>query len=226
MNEQAKQDKTKEAKQVYRELVTINGKNVVLAHNEPPVINAGVLENGDIFRLINIFADKFTPTNIDKADGTPLRLYTSDRVKVDVSKRRKYDMGFWHRNIDAHEIIFCVKGALKWETEMGIKIMHEGDMLFIPKGIGHRSMLCEDSTDENVLIELKIADDLTYVGEGGKMTRIVPQRTLPRAAVGRVAREGAGWGALTAMEGPPPPTPPHRCAGGGGRSAWCGKTSG
>jgi hypothetical protein len=63
------------AKQVYRELVTINGKNVVLAHNEPPVINAGVLENGDIFRMINIFADKFTPTNLDKADGTPLRLY-------------------------------------------------------------------------------------------------------------------------------------------------------
>ena len=74
-------------------------------------------------------------------------------------------MGFWHRNIDAHEIIFCVKGALKWETEMGVKIMHPGDMLIIPKGIGHRSMLCEDSTDENVLIELKIADDLTYVGE-------------------------------------------------------------
>ena len=73
-------------------------------------------------------------------------------------------MGFWHRNIDAHEIIFCVKGALKWETEMGVKIMHPGDMLFIPKGIGHRSMLCEDSTDDNVLIELKIADELTYVG--------------------------------------------------------------
>jgi quercetin dioxygenase-like cupin family protein len=138
---QGKQDSAP-AKQVYRELVTINGKNVVLAHNEPPVINAGVLEN-----------------------GTPLRLYTSDRVKVDVSKRRKHDMGFWHRNIDAHEIIFCVKGALKWETEMGVKIMHPGDMLFIPKGIGHRSMLCDDSTDENVLIELKIADELTYVGE-------------------------------------------------------------
>jgi hypothetical protein len=142
---QGKQDSAP-AKQVYRELVTINGKNVVLAHNEPPVINAGVLENGDIFRMINIFAETFTPSNLDKADG-------------------KHDMGFWHRNIDAHEIIFCVKGALKWETEMGVKIMHPGDMLFIPKGIGHRSMLCEDSTDENVLIELKIADDLTYVGE-------------------------------------------------------------
>ena len=105
---------------------------------------ARVLEYADIFRMFNIFDEKFSPTNIDKADGTPLRLYTSDRVKVDVSKRRKHDMGFWHRNIDAHEIIFCVKGALKWETEMGVKIMHPGDMLFTPKGIGHRSLLCED----------------------------------------------------------------------------------
>ena len=60
-------------KGTYRELVTINGRNVVLAHNEPPVINAGVLENADIFRMINIFAETFSPTNIDKADGTPLR---------------------------------------------------------------------------------------------------------------------------------------------------------
>src|SRR5712675_1636996 len=99
------------AKGIFRELVTINGKNVVLAHKESPVSNAGVLENADLFRMINIFDEKFSPTNIDKADGTPLRLYTSARVKVDVSKRRKHDMGFRHRNIDAHEIIFCVKGA-------------------------------------------------------------------------------------------------------------------
>ena len=159
------QETPKAAAKVYEERVTIDGKNVVLSHNEPPVINAGVLANEDMFRMINVFAEKFSPTNIDKADGTPLRLYNSDHVKIDVSKRRKHDMGFWHRNIDAHEIIFCVKGALKWETEMGVKIMHPGDMLLIPKGIGHRSMLCEDSTDDNVLIELKISDPLTYVGE-------------------------------------------------------------
>lgn len=168
MDEQTKKDSAKEAKPVYRELVTINGKNVVLAHKEPPVVNAGVLEMAEIFRMFNIFDEKFSPSNIDKADGTPLRLYTYNGCKVDVSKRRKHDMGFWHRNIDAHEIIFCVKGALKWETEMGVKIMHPGDMLFIPKGIGHRSMLCEDSTDDNVLIELKIYDELTYVGEDKK----------------------------------------------------------
>ena len=36
MNEQAKKGASQQAKPVYRELVTINGKNVVLAHNEPP----------------------------------------------------------------------------------------------------------------------------------------------------------------------------------------------
>ena len=81
-----------------------------------------------------------------------------------LSKRSKEDMGFWHRNIDYHEIIICVKGALRWETEMGVRTMHEGDMMFIPKGIAHRSMLCEDSAPENVLVELKIADECTYVG--------------------------------------------------------------
>ena len=153
------------SKQVYRELVTINGKNVVLAHDEPPVRNAGVLENADFFRLINIFDSKFAPTNTNKADGTPLRLYNAEHVKIDVSKRSKEDMGFWHRNVDAHEIIFCVKGALRWETEMGTTTMHPGDMMLIPKGIAHRSMLCDESAPENVLIELKITDELTYVGE-------------------------------------------------------------
>ncbi|WP_454917970.1 cupin domain-containing protein [Xanthobacter sediminis] len=149
----------------YTEKVTINGRNVVIAHHQPPVDNAGVLENGDIFRLINVFDEKFAPTNATRADGTPLRLFTSPRTKVDVSKRRKEDMSFWHRNIDAHEIIFCVKGALAWETELGNVTMKPGDMLFIPKGIAHRSRLAPESSDENVLIELKIADDLEYVGE-------------------------------------------------------------
>lgn len=150
--------------QKYRELVTINGKNVVLLHDEPPVNNAGVSENADLFRMLNIFDPKFQPSNYNKADGSPLRIYDAKTVKVDLSKRSKEDMGFWHRNIDFHEIIICVKGALRWETEMGVRTMHEGDMMFIPKGIGHRSMLCEESAPENVLVELKIADECNYVG--------------------------------------------------------------
>jgi len=45
----------------------------VLAHNEPPVVKAGVLEIAEIFRMFNIFDEKFSPSNIDKTDGTPFR---------------------------------------------------------------------------------------------------------------------------------------------------------
>ncbi len=38
-------------------------------------------------------------------------------------------------------------------------------MLFIPRGITHRSALCEESEEENVLVELKIAEDIAYVGD-------------------------------------------------------------
>ncbi|MYZ47103.1 cupin domain-containing protein [Propylenella binzhouense] len=148
-----------------RELVTIDGVNVVLQRDQSPMINGGILEMAEMFRMFNIFDEKFQPSNLNLADGKPLRLYDGKTVKVDLSKRSKEDMGFWHRNIDAHEIIFCVKGALDWETEMGERTMHPGDMLFIPRGIAHRSKLSKDSADENVLIELKISEPIAYVAE-------------------------------------------------------------
>jgi len=73
-------------------------------------------------------------------------------------------MGFWHRNIDHSEIIICVKGALHWQTELGSRVLKPGDILVIPRGIAHRSALCDESEDENVLIEVKVRDDLAYVG--------------------------------------------------------------
>ena len=148
-----------------RELITIDGKNVVVQRDTSPMENGGVLENSEALRLFNIFDEKFQPSNFGLADGKPLRMYDAKTVKIDLSKRSKEDMGFWHRNADAHEIIFCVKGALRWETEMGIRIVRPGDMLFIPRGIAHRSTLCEESEEENVLVELKIAEELTYVAE-------------------------------------------------------------
>jgi len=149
-----------------QEKITIDGKNVVLQRDSSPMINGGVLENAEALRLFNIFDEKFQPSNYGMADGKPLRMYDAKTVKIDLSKRSKEDMGFWHRNADAHEIIFCVKGALRWETEMGIRIVRPGDMLFIPRGIAHRSTLCEESEEENVLIELKVSEELTYVAEG------------------------------------------------------------
>ncbi len=148
-----------------REVVTIDGTNVTLQMKSNPIENLGVLTGQELFHYLNIFDDKFQPSNYNKADGTPLRLFDSKAVKIDVSKRSKEDMGFWHRNVDNHEVIICVRGALRWETEMGTVILREGEMILIPKGISHRSMLCEDSLEENVLIELKIAEKLNYVGD-------------------------------------------------------------
>ncbi|MDO8298276.1 AraC family ligand binding domain-containing protein [Lacisediminimonas sp.] len=148
-----------------REVVTIDGTNVTLQMKSNPIENLGVLTGQELFHYLNIFDDKFQPSNYNKADGTPLRLFDSKSVKIDVSKRSKEDMGFWHRNVDNHEVIICVRGALRWETEMGTVILREGEMILIPKGISHRSMLCEDSLEENVLIELKIAEKLNYVGD-------------------------------------------------------------
>ncbi|OGA18539.1 MAG: hypothetical protein A3G25_06375 [Betaproteobacteria bacterium RIFCSPLOWO2_12_FULL_63_13] len=148
-----------------RQLVTIDGTNVTLEMKGNPIENLGVLSAAELFQCINIFDKKYQPSNYNKADGSPLRVFDSKTVKIDVSKRSKEDMGFWHRNVDWHEVIFCVRGALRWETEMGTRVLKEGDMMVIPKGITHRSMLCEDSAEENVLIELKVRDGLKYVGD-------------------------------------------------------------
>ncbi len=148
-----------------REVVTINGINVELEVKDNPIQNLGVLKAKELFHYINIFDSNFTPSNYNKADGSPLRVFESPTLKIDISKRSKEDMGFWHRNIDCHEVIFCVRGSLRWETEMGTVTLKEGEMIVIPKGITHRSMLCEESIEENVLIELKCIDMLNYVGD-------------------------------------------------------------
>lgn len=148
-----------------REVITIDGVNVELEVKDNPVENLGVLKAKDLFHYLSIFDPKFRPSNYNKADGTPLRLFDSPTLKIDVSKRSKEDMGFWHRNIDYHEVIFCVRGALRWETEMGAVTLKEGELIVIPKGISHRSMLCDESIEENVLIELKCKDKLNFVGD-------------------------------------------------------------
>lgn len=148
-----------------REVITIDGTNVELQVASNPVENLGVLKSKELFHFLSIFDSKFQPSNYNKADGTPLRLFDSPTLKIDVSKRSKEDMGFWHRNADYHEVILCVRGALKWETEMGAVTLREGEMIIIPRGISHRSMLCEESVEENVLVELKCKDKLNYVGE-------------------------------------------------------------
>jgi len=148
-----------------REVITIDGTNVEIEMQGNPIENLGVLKAKELFRFLSLFDSKYHPSNYNKAGGAPLRLFDSPSLKIDVSKRSKEDMGFWHRNVDCHEVIICVRGALRWETEMGTVVPKEGELILIPKGISHRSMLCEQSAPENVLIEPKCRDKLGYVGD-------------------------------------------------------------
>ena len=150
----------------YRELITTGGSNFTLEHAKSPVDNLGVVSGDPGFRHLDVLDARFRPENYNKADGSPLRLFDSPGVKIDLSKRSKEDMGFWHRNVDYNEVIFCFRGALRWETELGTVTLREGEMILIPKGISHRSMLCEQSAEENILLELKLRDELNYVGDG------------------------------------------------------------
>ena len=147
---------------ITREVVTIDGVNLTLTHGISPIENS---ENAGGLRKLDVLDSRFRPENYNKADGAPLRLFDSAPVKLDLSKRSQEDMGFWHRNVDYHEIIFCFRGALRWETELGTVTLNAGEMILIPKGITHRSMLCPESEAENILLELKIRDALTYVGD-------------------------------------------------------------
>lgn len=141
------------------EVLTVGDRRVTFERPEPP--NTAELQSG-IEPLVkaSVFADELLPDNLDRADGAPLRLLQNEHVRLDLSKRRKADMGFWHRSADFSEIIFCVSGALTWETEIGTVTLYPGEFILIPRGVAHRSRLAPESSDENVLLEIKVDGDL------------------------------------------------------------------
>lgn len=149
-----------------REVISNGDSRVTIERTHAPL--EGVSSTAPL-QVFDIFDGAISPANFDKADGAPLRVLASPAAKVDISKRSREDMGFWHRNIDHSEIIICVRGALRWETELGTRVLQPGQALLIPRGVAHRSALCEESVEENVLIEIKVADDVAYVGPDGAL---------------------------------------------------------
>lgn len=150
-----------------REVITVGDARIELDRPGGTEANAVTVKSGGERLVCFDTADeRIRPANYDKPDGAPLRVLDSDAAKLDVSKRSVHDMGFWHRSADFTEVIICVKGALRWETELGVHVLRPGQVLCIPRGVAHRSALCEESGEENVLIEVKVKDDMTYVGPG------------------------------------------------------------
>jgi len=144
----------------YTEKLTWGNKQLILERQICPseVVSA---DSVDVkLEKINVNDLSLQPSNYDNAEGTPLPVFQAEGVRVDVSKRTKKPMSFWHRNLDADELIFCHKGGIRWETELGNITLGPGEMFVIPKGIAHRSLPPENSEGENIIIELKIRGEV------------------------------------------------------------------
>jgi len=140
----------------YTEKFTWVGKELIVKRETSPV-NVVSAESAQIkLEKINVNDPSLRPSNYARAEGTVLPIFEAEGVRLDLSKRTKEPMNFWHRNMDCDELIFCYKGAIHWETELGNITLQSGEMFVIPKGIAHRSLPPPDSQEENIIIELKI----------------------------------------------------------------------
>lgn len=139
----------------YEERMTIDGKNVIVMRPVKPTQVEGIAGAPIKLLLYDATDPNLIPSNYDKPEGTPMTLLKADKLRVDLSKRTKEEMSFWHRSMDFHELIICYQGSITWETELGTVTMKAGQMLLIPKGIAHRSIPGHDA-QQNIVIELKI----------------------------------------------------------------------
>ena len=147
----------------YTEKYTWHGKELILKRETSPVEVTSRESQQVKLEKINVNDPKLRPSNYAKAEGTPMPIFQADGVRVDLSKRTKEPMTFWHRNMECDELIFCYKGGIRWETELGNLTLQSGEMFVIPKGIAHRSLPPENSSEENIIIELKIRGDISKV---------------------------------------------------------------
>ncbi|MBI4456734.1 MAG: hypothetical protein HY644_12660 [Acidobacteria bacterium] len=139
----------------YTEKFTWGGKELILKRETSPVDVS--IQGGQVkLEKIDVNDPNLRPSNYAKAEGTPLPILQAEGVRVDLSKRTKEPMTFWHRNLECDELIFCHKGSIHWETELGNITLHAGEMFVIPKGIAHRSLPPEKSEGENIIVEFKI----------------------------------------------------------------------
>jgi mannose-6-phosphate isomerase-like protein (cupin superfamily) len=144
----------------YREKQTSAGRELILERPRPPVEVVSHSSDQIALEKINVADSRLQPSNFAKAEGTPLPLYEASGTRVDLSKRTKEPMSFWHRNLEADELIFCHRGQIHWETELGNITLQEGEMFVIPRGVAHRSLPPAESDQENIVIELKVCNPL------------------------------------------------------------------
>lgn len=99
----------------------------------------------DKFKL---FTDHWSPKIIGQLNGQDVKLAKLKGPFV------------WHDHKDEDELFYVIKGSLKIEFREGLKILNEGEMLIIPKGVEHRPI-----ADDEVWILLFEPSNIKHTGE-------------------------------------------------------------
>ena len=145
----------------YTEKFTWGGKELIIQRETSPTQVVSAESKQVRLEKIDVNDPRLRPSNYAKAEGTPLPILQAEGVRIDLSKRTKEPMNFWHRNMECDEVIFCHKGGIHWETELGNLTLRAGELFVIPKGIAHRSLPPENSEEENIILEFKIRGDVS-----------------------------------------------------------------
>ncbi len=79
-----------------------------------------------------LFHDHWSPKVIGELNGQAVKIA---KVKGEF---------VWHNHSDEDELFLIIKGQLKIELEEGMKILNEGEMLIIPRGVEHKPIAEEE----------------------------------------------------------------------------------
>lgn len=137
-----------------KEKITSKGVNVVFSRDKAAEVYK-VDATSEVIKYGSLI-----PPNMEKPDLAPMKMLAGDGISVEVSRRRSV-MPFWHRNMDFDEVIICVSGKATWKTEQGEYELKAGELLYIPRGVGHNAAAEPDS--DYMAIEIKSRSELTNV---------------------------------------------------------------
>lgn len=89
----------------------------------------------------------------------------------------------WHRHVDEDELFLVLNGMVSFDSERGSQSLHVGELLLMPKGVGHRSSSLWRSTV--LLVRPRV---LASVQNGQRQLFALPAESkLPKKTLSRVA---------------------------------------
>lgn len=86
----------------------------------------------NIENKFSLFADHWNPRVVGELNGQHVKLA---KLKGEF---------IWHHHENEDELFYVVRGTLKMEFRDRTEIIHEGEMLIVPKGVEHKPVADEE----------------------------------------------------------------------------------